>query len=102
MKISLKIFSVFIALICSLSLLSCSKSNSTEPDMVTDYSIKEHWLALPANITKEVDVFYAYPTAWYKEDPSEPDFCAGEIICLKVERHGWCTSVWPDRRPLPF
>lgn len=76
MKISLKIFSVFIALICSLSLLSCSKSNSTEPDMVTDYSIKEHWLALPANITKEVDVFYAYPTAWYKEDPSEPDFCA--------------------------
>ncbi len=58
-------------------LMSCSNSvESTEVDSVADYSKHEHWLSLPLENTKNIDVFYVYPTAWYKEDPSEPDFCA--------------------------
>jgi hypothetical protein len=76
MKISLNLLGVFIVIISSLPLLSCDKSNHTEPEIVIDYSLDEHWLSLPANNAKDVDIFYAYPTAWYKEDPSEPNFCA--------------------------
>lgn len=58
-------------------LTSCSNSvESTETDSITDYSKPKHWLSIPADITKDVDIFYVYPTAWYKEDSSEPNFCA--------------------------
>lgn len=45
-------------------------------DSVTDYARTEHWLAISDDNEREVDVFYIYPTSWYKEDISEPDFCA--------------------------
>ena len=48
----------------------------------TDYSISEHWLALPAP-SKAVDVFYAYPTAWYKAVKTEPNFCAIDNAIMK-------------------
>lgn len=76
MKISLKLLSMFIIIIYPLSFLSCDKSNSTESDIVTDYSKTEYWLSLPTNNEKDVDIFYFYPTAWYKEDLSESNFCA--------------------------
>lgn len=56
--------------------MSCEKSDITEQDTLPDYGRPEHWLSLPTNLTKEVDVFYLYPTAWYKRDPAEPNFCA--------------------------
>ncbi len=41
---------------------------------VTDYSFPGHWLSMPAHPSKSVDVFYVYPTAYHKVDPSEPDY----------------------------
>ncbi len=41
----------------------------------TDYSIREHWLALPVSNDKPVDVFYLYPTSWQKTESSEPNIC---------------------------
>lgn len=40
-----------------------------------DYSSADNWLALPKNTTKEVDVFYLYPTAYGKADPSDDAIC---------------------------
>ncbi len=49
---------------------------TTEKSNVTDYSIPKHWLALPPNTDKPVDVFYVYPTAWSRVDPAEPNYCS--------------------------
>lgn len=76
MKIYLNRVSLVLMIVFLLSLISCSKSDISDSESVTDYSKPEHWLALPDAITKEVDVFYVYPTAWYKVDSSEPNFCA--------------------------
>ena len=43
---------------------------------VTDYSSRAHWLALPGKPVKKVDVFYLYPTAYTRPDPSAPIVCA--------------------------
>jgi hypothetical protein len=76
MKITLRLLGSFFVMSCLISLLSCDKLNITEQNFVTDYSKPEHWLSLPTDASKVGDVFYVYPTAWYKEDISEPDFCA--------------------------
>ncbi len=59
-----------------LSLYSCDSSKTKEENPATDYSKTENWLSLPVNGSKNVDVFYVYPTAWYKSDSLEPNFCA--------------------------
>jgi len=41
----------------------------------TDYSVTSHWLAMPAVLDKTVDVFYLYPTAWRKANPTDPNIC---------------------------
>ncbi|MDA3884964.1 MAG: DUF3089 domain-containing protein [Candidatus Delongbacteria bacterium] len=77
MKISLKLLSVFIVIIYSLSFLSCDKSNPTEPtdpNIATDYSKVEHWLSIPTTLSP-VDIFYYYPTAWQKVNESDPIIC---------------------------
>jgi hypothetical protein len=54
----------------------CKKDQeSAVPSDVTDYSKPEHWLAVPSNPDKPVDVFYVYPTVWRKVDPAEPNYC---------------------------
>ncbi|HRW95357.1 MAG TPA: DUF3089 domain-containing protein [Bacteroidales bacterium] len=70
------ITSLLIAAFTCLTLCTCERTNSTDQEPVTDYSKTENWLSLPANGTKNADVFYVYPTAWHKEDPAEPNFCA--------------------------
>ena len=40
-----------------------------------DYSVPEHWLAVPASTDKAVDVFYLYPTVFQKVDKDEPNIC---------------------------
>ncbi len=45
------------------------------PIKPTNYSIRSHWLSLPAKITKKVDVFYLYPSAYTKTSPSQPNIC---------------------------
>ncbi len=72
----MKITTKLLVIICFLSLYSCKKTDNPDQSSFPDYSKRENWLSLPNNITKEVDIFYVYPTAWYKEDSSEPNFCA--------------------------
>lgn len=39
---------------------------------VTDYSKAEHWLNIPTNTDKTVDVFYLYPTTYSPADQTNP------------------------------
>jgi len=70
------VISSFLALSCFLSLASYELPDHSNGEPTTDYSINEYWLSLPSGFSKDVDVFYVYPTSWYKLDPAEPDFCA--------------------------
>jgi hypothetical protein len=76
MKILLRLLTSFFVIFSLISLFSCKETDNTEQNFVTDYSKPEHWLSLPTDNSKDVDVFYVYPTAWYKEEPTEPNFCA--------------------------
>ena len=53
------------------------KENATPLDTntTTDYSVSTHWLSLPVSL-KKADVFYVYPTVWYKTAAYHPDVCA--------------------------
>ncbi|MDR1185296.1 MAG: DUF3089 domain-containing protein, partial [Coriobacteriales bacterium] len=42
---------------------------------VTDYGEPVNWLSVPAALSKSVDVFFVYPTAWHAE-PGEPPLAA--------------------------
>lgn len=65
-----------------------------------DYSNPRHWLSLPDSNDKEADVFYLYPTAWIKNNPSEPDICEldnpslleGAAITYKAQASAFETS----------
>ncbi len=61
---------------CFMAIISCNESKLRELDSKIDYSLTKNWLSLPTDNAMEVDVFYVYPTAWYKEDANEPNFCA--------------------------
>lgn len=65
---------VMLTLLTGLTLGACSdRSSSDEPAAIaTDYSQAEHWLSLPPT-TKNVDVFYLYPTAWRKQNETDPN-----------------------------
>jgi len=41
----------------------------------TDYSKPEHWVSIPSSNDKPIDVFYLYPTSWYKVNENEPTIC---------------------------
>lgn len=83
---------MFLAFLGGAIATSCSSDNNSEPTndipenlkgttgiekfaTKVDYSSADNWLALPQNITKDVDVFYLYPTAYSKVDPSEDAIC---------------------------
>jgi hypothetical protein len=67
---------LFVLLAVSLSALALAGCRSqTATVKATDYSVPDHWLAVPANIDKQVDVFYLYPTAWKKVNPDDPTIC---------------------------
>ena len=63
---------VAVALCFSLTLVACGSDSSSSATVATDYSQSAHWLSLPAT-TKAVDVFYVYPTAWQKVNPTDPN-----------------------------
>ncbi len=50
----------------------CEKSHTAD---VTDYAKHEHWLSLPDNPAKAVDIFYLYPTAWNPDSVTNPLYC---------------------------
>ncbi len=70
-------------LICCLALAAgCGtgkegKAQTETPDQIvaTNYSEAAHWLNLPKESTKAVDVFYLYPTAWAKVNEDDPIIC---------------------------
>lgn len=72
----IKVSGVLLVILMLSGLASCKSLEGTVADSATDYAKPEHWLSLPVDNEKEVDIFYLYPTAWYKEEVSEPDFCA--------------------------
>ena len=65
---------VFLTL--SFCTISCKRIDNqpSNTDLATDYTLASHWLNLPATV-KEVDVFYLYPTAWHKVNPTDPNIC---------------------------
>jgi hypothetical protein len=73
----LRMFTTFAILLFIISAckkdegINTSESNS---NVATDYSMSSHWLSLPATV-KDVDVFYLYPTAWNKVNPTDPNIC---------------------------
>jgi hypothetical protein len=69
-------------IIGSLAVVGCTpvkndgaQTENSDVIVPTDYSKSEHWLNLPTDITKQVDVFYLYPTAWAKVNPDDPIIC---------------------------
>ncbi|NCC87004.1 MAG: DUF3089 domain-containing protein [Clostridia bacterium] len=53
-----------------------SKDDDTKAKISpTDYSQSDHWLNLPTEPTKEVDVFYLYPSSWAKVNADDPIIC---------------------------
>lgn len=60
-------------LLVGLAMVGCGSQTGTVK--ATDYSVPGHWLAVPLNIDKPVDVFYIYPTVWKKVSPSDPNIC---------------------------
>ena len=65
---------LMISLLVSFILSACGDDNSVLAPVATDYSQDSHWLSAPASI-KSVDVFYLYPTAWRKVNPTDPNIC---------------------------
>lgn len=66
---------MLIIIILSFFSASCSKNNTSVNDEdKIDYSKAKNWLSIPL-ITKSVDVFYVYPTAWIKTDSSQSNIC---------------------------
>ncbi len=63
-------FVVFLFISCGDSNIDLS-SGYTPPD----YSLANSWLAIPAT-TKNADIFYVYPTAWYKTNINQENICA--------------------------
>lgn len=50
--------------------------------LATDYSVASHWLSMPAVVGKKVDVFYLYPTAWQKTNPTDSNVCAIDNLSM--------------------
>lgn len=55
---------------------ACAKEENPTGIIPTDYSIAGHWLSVPANPTKPVDIFYLYPTAWTPDSLTNTVYCA--------------------------
>jgi hypothetical protein len=68
----------------------------------TDYSDGAHWLHVPKGPRHEVDVFYVYPTAYARTDPSQPIFSAvddpGMVKAAQAayERQAWAFRTFAN------
>jgi hypothetical protein len=66
--------------IASLLLLRPSE-NAAE---ATDYSSTDNWLALPSASDLDVDVFYLYPTTYYRLSPDDPVVCGIDNTLMRT------------------
>ena len=58
-----------------LGVATLASAAAAAPIKATNYSVRSHWLSLPAKITKKVNVFYLYPSAYTKTSASQPNIC---------------------------
>ena len=72
-KIASSVLVVLVVVAALGSVVSLGFSQSEETRI--DYSDNSHWLSLPENADKPVDIFYVYPTVWHKVSENEPDIC---------------------------
>jgi len=64
---------LFTTLLCILfAAVSCDKDNGGDPITPTDYSNTTHWIHIENSPTKQVDVFYVYPTVYRGTDDYAP------------------------------
>lgn len=76
MKTTFRNFARIFTLCFLVTFISCNKTDTADPEPdTTVYAKAEYWLSLPSENVKNVDVFYLYPTAWYKIDSSESNIC---------------------------
>jgi len=96
LKIKIILSISFIFLICCLALSAgCSTSKddnkaqaeTSDAIVPTDYSRSIYWLSLPTESTKEVDVFYLYPSSWAKVNEDDPIICEiNNPVMLKMSK----------------
>ena len=65
-----------VPVILALSVMGCTKDKESSGIIPTDYSLTEHWLSIPADPAKAVDIFYLYPTAWTPDSLTNTLYCA--------------------------
>lgn len=83
MKIIKFLFLSLIVLLACLTVAGCTtatkddkaQTETSDAIVATDYSQSEHWLNKPTELTKDVDVFYLYPSAWAKVNADDPIVC---------------------------
>lgn len=65
---------LMVAVVCMAGCGNTNEGDTAPAATATDYSQVEHWLSIPV-LSKQVDVFYLYPTAWQKVNPEDPNIC---------------------------
>jgi hypothetical protein len=71
---------------------------SPAPVSPADYSDGAHWLHVPKRDRYEVDVFYVYPTAYARTDPSQPLFCpVDDRGMMKSAQSAYTRQAWAFR-----
>jgi len=83
MKIVKTLFLSLAVVFCVLTVTGCStekkdaaaQTETSTAIQATDYSQSEHWLTVPTELDKDVDVFYLYPSAWAKVNATDPIVC---------------------------
>ena len=60
--------------VCFAEKTTDSIIDSAEEVVASDYSDESNWLKIP-EITKKVDTFYIYPTAYFDTSAGAPDVC---------------------------
>ena len=64
----------------------------------TDYSDGSHWLHVQRGPRWKVDVFYVYPTAYARTDPSQPIFCAvDDAQMMQSAQVAYTRQAWAFR-----
>ena len=60
---------------CATSKDDKAQTETSDAIVPTDYSLGAHWLNIPTEAAKEVDVFYLYPSSWAKVNAEDPIIC---------------------------
>jgi len=72
-----RLLALVMVLILCLFAAGCGNENEKETAGTgIDYAKSDYWLAMPASVEKEADVFYLYPTVWQKAREDDPNICS--------------------------